>query len=492
MAPGSNGNHGGGSSSSANNIRLTHVDVPHWQLGTKQALQGSDYVKVEPTTKVEPFPSQVDFELPNKKCLLFGPMSKFKVKGGFQMQATENGEWTPVKATEGTKVLLAPNWFEMLIKDVAIFHNHNKVASSSETRFIAPFLSAYLYQNMDPVLKKLLCPQASHPAYCGPNLSEKWTAASTGWTSYFGTVFKNGMFSFEYIPLFLFPFYQGSNFVTEPDSLPRLLPMPNLGRIQIRFTFFDSQDHIFRKAENNTANYRFVFDDFYLTLEEARLSFPFEKQFLTSKRPISFPGVTRLQLVEPVPNSNSTYRCKFQDILMPESIFVFCLPKTVASGTYKYSTDTETNIFLNHNIDSIDLSFDGKRFSIREPHLGNYKGDEMDSKQLFDHLAIPPFGIRQDANKLTFAHVSEGSKSTAFPHVYIPLITGPERQRIIPALDDGSCIMRKADLDLNFKFTTSNSQTNSIYVIYACYTDVATIFDPKMNYFFSPYLKYMN
>ena len=52
--------------------------------------------------------------------------------------------------------------------------------------------------------------------------------------------------------------------------------------------------------------------------------------------------------------------------------------------------------------------------------------------------------------------------------------------------------MKKADLDLSFKFGAANSTANSVYVIYACYTDVATVYDPKMNYFFSPYLQYMN
>lgn len=177
---------------------------------------------------------------------------------------------------------------------------------------------------------------------------------------------------------------------------------------------------------------------------------------------------------------------------MPESLFIFCLPKTVASGTYKFSKDDATNVFLAHNIDSLDLSFDGKRFSLREPHIGTYKDDEMDTKQLFDHLAIPPFGIRQDVSQLSFNSVAEGSKNTAFPHVYIPLITGPDRQRIIPALDDGACTMRKADFDVSIKFTNANSTNNSVYVIYACYTDVATIYDPKNNYFYSPYLQYMN
>ena len=488
-APAGNGHNGG----SVSNIRLTHVDMPHWQLGTKQALQGSDYVKLEPTSKIEPLPTQVDFELPDKKSLLFGNMSKFRIQGTFQkLTADPAAVWANVKADEVSKVLLAPNWFEMLVKEVAVFHNHYKVASSSETRFIAPFLNAYLYQNMDPVTKKLLCPQAGHPAYCGPNLNEKWALTSKGWTEYAPAVFRDGSFSFEYTPLFLFPFYQGSNFMSDADSVPRLLPMPNLGRIQIRFTFFDNQDHIFRNAAANTAKYRFQFSEFELILEEARLSAAFERQFLSSKKTINYPGVTRLQLVEPVPDANSTYRCKFQDILMPEALFVFCLDKTVASGTYKFSAGDSTNIFMDHNINTLDLSFDGKRFSIREPHFGNYRNDEMDSKQLFDHLAIPPFGIRQDANKLSFSAVKEGSKATAYPHVYIPLITGPERQRIVPALDDGSCMMKKADFDVSFKFNKDNSAVNAVYVIYACYTDVATIYDPKMNYFFSPYLQYMN
>ena len=58
--------------------------------------------------------------------------------------------------------------------------------------------------------------------------------------------------------------------------------------------------------------------------------------------------------------------------------------------------------------------------------------------------------------------------------------------------DDGSCIMRKADLDVSIKFTKKNSTDNSVYVVYAVYTDVATIYDPKSNYFYSPYLQYMN
>mgnify|MGYP007006645621 FL=1 len=88
--------------------------------------------------------------------------------------------------------------------------------------------------------------------------------------------------------------------------------------------------------------------------------------------------------------------------------------------------------------------------------------------------------------------MAEGSKNTPFPHVYLSLVTGSDRQRLIPALDDGSCVTKKADLELNFKFTNDNSPSNAIYVIYAIYTDVNIIYDPKMRHFSSPYLQYMN
>ena len=113
-------------------------------------------------------------------------------------------------------------------------------------------------------------------------------------------------------------------------------------------------------------------------------------------------------------------------------------------------------------------------------------------KQLFDHQEIPPFGIRQDLTKLTYNVVHEGCKNTPFPHVYLSLVTGPDRQRLIPALDDGSCVHRKADLEINFKFTDANSPANVIFVIFAIFTDVNVVYDPKNKHFSSPYLQYMN
>lgn len=493
MYPSTKYNLNGGSTTQ--DIRLNYVPMPNWQVGTKQTLLGSDYEIVEPSSKLEAEPTQVEFEMPNNKSVLLGLMTKFRIKGAFQFKTEgEAAVWANVTAAEGKKVQLAPFWFEMLIKEIAVFHNNYKVASSTETRFIAPFLHAYLHAYMEPTAKKLLCPQLVHPAYCLPKKNEKWTAESEGWKEYSERVFLGKSIAFEYTPLFTFPFYQGDNFMMDQEGVPRALHMPALGNMQIRFTFHDNQDRIFRKVDGNKNTYRFAFKSFRLVVEQARLN-PnpvMEKALQSPKKNLVYPGVTRLQLVEQIPNSQTTYKCKFQDIVLPESLFIFVLDKTVASGTYIFTNDPISNIFRSHNIQSVDLTFDGIRYAIREPHIGTFRDDAMDSKNLFDHILNPPFGIRQDIAKLTHASMREASNETAFPHIYIPLTKGPDRQRLVPAMDNGNSTLRKSDLVLDFKFTDDNSADNSIYVIYACYTDVNMVYDFKKHVFYSPYLKYMN
>jgi len=497
---GSSGGHDGAASAVAAaaaasmDSRLQFASMPDWQRGNRQPVLSSDYVILEPTTRVETQPSQLDFDLPRKEPLLFGPMCKFRVKGAFQKQEENQVAWANAKAAEIAAILLAPNWLEMLLKEVSVWHNNNKIASTNENRFIWPFLNTYLYHNMDPLAKQLLCPQACHPGHCVPAADGKWSADAAAYTDYAKKVFTGTALAFDYTPLFVFPFYQGGTYLIE-DNVPRILPAPSMNRVQIRFTFFDSQDHIFRKTapDTNKAKYRFAFSEFSLVLEEARLSESFGRHLHNIKRPLAFPGVTRLQLVENLVNGMSSIKARFQDIYLPEHVFVFCLNKAVGSGTFKFSGDTSTNVFLAHNIESVDLSFDGKRFSLQEPkNVGSFRPDMFDIKAVLDHLVNPPFGIRQDPKKVTVDYVANGSLNTAFPHLHIPLVVGPERQRLVPASDDGSCINKKADLDLDFKFTEDNAPNDAILVIYAVYTDVNIVFDPKTKHFSSPYLQYMN
>jgi hypothetical protein len=87
----------------------------------------------------------------------------------------------------------------------------------------------------------------------------------------------------------------------------------------------------------------------------------------------------------------------------------------------------------------------------------------------------------------------EASNATGFPHIYIPLTKGADHQRLAPALDStGGSTARRSDLVIDFKFTNANSAKSSVYVIYACYTDVNMVYDAKNRVFHSPYLKYMS
>jgi len=473
-------------------LRLNYYEVPSWQKGRHQPLLGSKFVILEPNTKVEKLPSQLDFELPRKDSIVFGPMSKFRIKGAFQKQEEGAEEWTNLSSAEAEQILLAPNWFEMLIKEVSVFHNNNRITSSSENRHTPPFINAYLYHNMDPLAKKLLCPQPSHPGHCVPAPDEMWTKDAKAWTDYAKSAFPGGPISFDYIPFFLFPFHQGRTYLIG-ENVPRILPTPALGRFQIRFNFTDSQDHIFRKANTNKAKYRFAFTEFNLVLEEARLSAALEKQLRDIKRPIAFPGVTRMQLVENVPVGSSSCKARFQNIYLPEGIFIFCLNKAVANGTYKFAQETESTVFAAHNLESVDIAFDSKKLSIQEPHIGTIRRDELDFKLMYDHLVTPPFGVEQDPKFITAAYVANGSEGTAFPHIYVSLVAGPNGERLLPWMSRAEeSASKRADLDIELIFTEKNAPSNTIFIIYVVYSDVSIVYDPMKKNFSSPYLQFMN
>jgi len=75
----------------------------------------------------------------------------------------------------------------------------------------------------------------------------------------------------------------------------------------------------------------------------------------------------------------------------------------------------------------------------------------------------------------------------------VSLVSGPDGERQMPwssrALES---INKTADLDVDINFTESNAPNNTIFVVYAIYTDVGIVFDPKTKHFSSPYLQYMN
>ncbi|MFN9943446.1 MAG: hypothetical protein ACK56I_28635, partial [bacterium] len=87
----------------------------------------------------------------------------------------------------------------------------------------------------------------AHPSHCVPAIRGKWAKDSDAWKEYAVHVFNNDVFHFDVYRLFQFRFYIGSNFMG--DSILRLVPLDRLGKLHVRFTFFDTQKHIFRKTD---------------------------------------------------------------------------------------------------------------------------------------------------------------------------------------------------------------------------------------------------
>ncbi len=112
----------------------------------------------------------------------------------------------------------------------------------------------------------------------------------------------------------------------------------------------------------------------------------------------------------------------------------------------------------------------------------------------FDHLAVPPFGVNLDPTvATTYTKLRDGGTNSAYPHIYIHLIHyDGDKSRLIPAMDDGSCVSKWGNLDIFFKFVLNNSTADAVYIIYAIYTDVAIILDLKNKIFTSPDLSHMN
>ena len=198
--------------------RFIFEDPPNWRGGTRQLLQGSEYDLVKPTKPVEEQPKQVEFELMTNNPILFGNGSRFQIQGTFERKAAPTvpaagqaapaaPEWEAVPVDDRAKVILAPNWFELMIQSVDIYHGNGVIRTHDQANFIPSMLNTYLYSRMDPSVKKFLCTEDLAPGYGVPSSSKRWEFASDEWTSYAEKVFTGETITFSWIPLHTFPFF---------------------------------------------------------------------------------------------------------------------------------------------------------------------------------------------------------------------------------------------------------------------------------------------
>jgi hypothetical protein len=456
--------------------RFIHDEPPKWRQGQKQFLWGSEYITISPTTKNS---TLYEYELPMGSTIMFGNQSGFYVRGSFQYKekaADADSTFKPVPASESANVALVPNWFDHLFKDPQLYHGNMPLNPHDVPRYSDAYLNTYLYAHMYPDTKKCLLPEPHAPGHYASTKTDDYDIATTTsmWSVYANKIFGKSKIEFKYVPLHVFPFMQQPNFCIDGRP-PAALPLQILQKMTVQLQAKEDQSSLFWKKTGVTSVYRFKIESIDLIVEEARLNPTLERPFLNQKGSVYYSGLTKFAMAENISAGVQQHKLRFQDVPMPEGLFIFALAKTALSGVYPHGTATG-QVFNLHNINELFIHFNNMPLAIKSPHIGEVNSRVLELKQLRDHYEMPPFGVLQDPQYITYANIKEGGKNSAFPHVYIPFCPSGKETRIVPVGADGQVINKNGDLDITIKFGSGGAK-DATYLAYIFYTDVNMILD---------------
>jgi hypothetical protein len=342
-----------------------------------------------------------------------------------------------------------------------------------------------MYGHMTDETKRFLCTEPCAPGNGIPKSKAGWSvAANSEWHKYSQEIFSaDDDVIFRYIPL-QFPFYQHSEIAKRP---PNAFPMSLLQSLTFRLNMVEDTSIIFKKETGNAAFYKFDLSSVEFMYEEARLAPGLENAYFSNKRTgiLPYAGLTKIGTTD---SAGDTFSCraKFENVMFPSGIFIAALPKTVAGGQYKYSdTTTPAQVFADHNINQVDIQFEGQNLFLKDPHPGMIGDDRMDVKALIDHIVNPPFGIEHHPDLLNLKYMREKSTTNPFPHVYISLCQNGNQGSIVPHNSDGKMLNRPGQLDVKLTLGPGGNKDVTFFM-WLIYCDIVFQFDIK-NRQFVPY-----
>jgi hypothetical protein len=276
--------------------------------------------------------------------------------------------------------------------------------------------------------------------------------------------------------------------------MPKILPTCAMTPFKINIHFSDYPDAIFKKVgEANDNSYRFIFSKFELWTEQLRLSPPAKASLMREKKVLHYEGVCRLTRSENIPSTLGIYRHTVQDVLFPEGVLIYTLPKDVVGGSYKFQNNVDGNVLTPNKIASVALQFGEETYFYNKPGLGDVKESIREMNSLFDYLTKPPFGLKLDPEKVTLATLEDGFKNSPYPHVYLNLCNFSDNSRIVPFLaKDASIVGKRNKLHIIMTFETGGAEKEVTYIAHLFYTDYNTSYDPKTKQFETPYIMYPN
>jgi hypothetical protein len=461
-----------------------------WKNNKHQKILGKELVIIQPTKPIEEEPNMIEFEIKTEDVVSFTSNTRFHIEGIFQYSTGADMDWTPCPVAQSTKVVVQPNWLEQLVKRVDVYIGGQLIVPADEGTHIAPFINTFLLAMMDKEQKRLLCPEPCSPCFAVPTKkgTAGWTeTAGSEWQAYAQTIFTSTDIKFGHVFFQLFPFWQNSNYFMK---MPKTVPISMTSPLTIRIQFNDNHYSIFKKVGTGVDNsYRFCFKKFELWTEQQRVSASTKMSLHREKKTLNYGGVCRLLRTENIPASLTVYRHTVQDVLFPEGILIYALPKDVIGGVYKYQNNTDGTVLSSHGISNVAIHFGDQNYFFNHPNIGEIKDSMRELNSLLDYLSKPPFGIKMDPDKVTLSYLADGFKNTPYPHVYLNLCNFADNSRIVPFLDkDASIVGKPGKLDIIMNFETGGAVNDVTYIAHLFYTDYILCYDLKSHRYQSPYI----
>lgn len=473
------------------NSQLAWPTYKNFRNAQKQHVHGYEYVEIEPYNKTD---TLYEFDIGGNEPLAFGVSTGFRVEGKFQVKKGAD-DWIAFTAADAKTVSLQPNWFEHYLKNIHVFYVNQQITADDMPPNIDPYVNTFLYAHMDKNIKKLLCTEACHPGNAVSVDRNDFKATglastiSNTWTKYAEHIAKDKI-AFMYTPL-QFPFFQDVNYVYGPDGGYNPLPIQALGRMQIRVYFKESSSVLFNGAVA-TNEYRFLLTKFTLLLKELRMSPTAGRQLSAYKGTHYYRGLTKIGTCYNFGEGQFSQRCTISNLDFPEGVFIFCVDKKVLSGTAMFKELSADGPFLDGNISSVDVHFNGQHFFVKNPTFGSLENYQLRREKFAKMVDRGMFGMRMDPNKLKFER--QGTNTDwAFTSVWIDFTESGPHTRLQPVTSDQTYITNKpGELVLIINFNAPGGAKDVTYVVMAYHTDFNMQLDMRTKKFSPVYNRNKN
>jgi hypothetical protein len=313
----------------------------------------------------------------------------------------------------------------------------------------------------------------------------KTTTGENAWTDYSAHICKDNI-QFVYTPLNKWPFYQDCNYTEGIDGGFTIVPIAQLGRLQIRVFFKDDTSVLFSKQAGDTYEYRFTMTKFTLLLKELRVSPSYNRQLASMKGNIYYRGLTKIGICENLTPANFTHRATIPNIHFPEGIFIYCIDKRIISGTATHQQLSIDGPFMEHNIKSLDIHFNGQHFFVKQPTFGTLDCLQLQREKYYKWKKNGCMGFRFDPKKINWHRQGKGN-DLAYPNVWVDFCEHANDSRL-QVLQDNTYITNKmADLTVILNFHVPHGATDASYILLIYYTDYTLILDMKTKRFSAVY-----